>query len=114
MLKLHNITKIYESSTQEVQALNDVNISFNSAEFVAILGPSGCGKTTPLSIIALILDVFISAAIYSVYGAENIAALPWVNALMLICISVLLTLVAGLIPARLAAQKDPVEALRSE
>lgn len=284
MLSLHNNTKIYGSSTQEVHALNEANISFGPSEFVAILGPSGCGKTTLLNIIGgldaytsgdllingtstkqysaadwdayrnhsvgfvfqsynliphqsvlanveladfegkkqvdsvlrtynndspqdehvtytdfvgtmtkgisdiidiisavliafvsivplvssiiiaiitwisvlertkeigilralgaskqgvskilnaetfiegllagilgivitLILDVFISAAIYNVYGAENIAALPWVNAIVLIGISVLLTLVAGFIPARLAAKKDPVEALRSE
>lgn len=65
-------------------------------------------------VITLILDVFLSVVIYNVYGAENIAALPWVNACILIGISVLLTLVAGFIPARLAAKKDPVEALRSE
>lgn len=114
MLKLYNITKIYRASTQEAQALNDVNISFNSAEFVAILGSSVCGKIMFLNTLALILAVFISAAVYSIYSAENIVALPWVNAFILIGISVLLFLVAGFIAACLAAKKDPVEALRSE
>ena len=41
-------------------------------------------------------------------------SLPWTNALVLIGISVLLTLIAGLIPASSASRRDPVEALRSE
>ena len=43
-----------------------------------------------------------------------LAALPVQEALVLIAISVLLTVVAGLLPARSASKKDPVEALRSE
>ena len=44
----------------------------------------------------------------------NLMSLPLRDALMLIAISVLLTVVAGLLPARSASKKDPVEALRSE
>ena len=44
----------------------------------------------------------------------NLMSLPVQNALVLIGISVLLTMVAGLLPARSASKKDPVEALRSE
>ena len=44
----------------------------------------------------------------------NLMSLPVQNALVLIGISVLLTVVAGLLPARSASKKDPVEALRSE
>lgn len=44
----------------------------------------------------------------------NLMSLPVQDALMLIVISVLLTVVAGLLPARSASKKDPVEALRSE
>ena len=51
MLKLSNITKVYESGTQEVRALKGVSIQFRPSEFVAILGQSGCGKTTLLNII---------------------------------------------------------------
>ncbi len=42
------------------------------------------------------------------------ARLPWQGAVILVLISMVLTLVAGLLPARMAAKKDPVEALRSE
>ena len=44
----------------------------------------------------------------------NLMSLPVQDALVLIAISVLLTVVAGLLPARSASRKDPVEALRSE
>ncbi|MFR3275794.1 MAG: ATP-binding cassette domain-containing protein [Collinsella phocaeensis] len=48
------------------------------------------------------------------HQVENVMQLPVVSALGLILISVLLTVVAGLIPSRSAARRDPVEALRSE
>ncbi len=51
MLKLENITKIYESKNFKQKALNNVNLSFRKSEFVSILGPSGSGKTTLLNII---------------------------------------------------------------
>ena len=47
-------------------------------------------------------------------GISGLAALPWEGAVALIAISMVLTFIAGLIPARLAAKKDPVVALRSE
>lgn len=51
MLKLENITKIYEGKNFKQIALNDVNLAFRNNEFVSILGPSGSGKTTLLNII---------------------------------------------------------------
>ena len=51
MLKLENITKVYNTKDTSVTALNGVSIDFRQNEFVAILGPSGCGKTTLLNII---------------------------------------------------------------
>lgn len=51
MLQLKNIKKVYVTSSENVQALRDVSISFRKTEFVSILGPSGCGKTTLLNII---------------------------------------------------------------
>lgn len=65
--------------------------------------------------IASLLLIPGNAIIHSVTGVDNInLILPWGAALALIALSTLLTFIAGLIPARSAAKKDPVLALRSE
>ncbi len=51
MLKIDNITKIYEVGDLRVEALKGLSLEFRKSEFVSILGPSGCGKTTLLNII---------------------------------------------------------------
>ena len=51
MLHLEKITKDYVTSSETVNALKGIDISFREKEFVSILGPSGCGKTTLLNII---------------------------------------------------------------
>ena len=51
MLKLENITKIYNSGGTEVKALKNISLEFRKSEFVSVLGQSGCGKTTLLNII---------------------------------------------------------------
>ena len=51
MLELKNITKVYGTANEKVQALKGVSIKFRESEFVSILGQSGCGKTTLLNII---------------------------------------------------------------
>jgi len=51
MLRLKNIKKDYLSSSETVNALRGIDLSFRRNEFVSILGPSGCGKTTLLNII---------------------------------------------------------------
>ena len=53
-------------------------------------------------------------AIYPDYGIGNIASLSWSSVIILIAISILLTFISSLLPARAAAKKDPVTALRSE
>lgn len=65
-------------------------------------------------IITIILNIPINIVIQSITGIGNIASLPIVGAIILVLISMCLTLIAGLIPSKLAAKKDPVEALRSE
>lgn len=65
-------------------------------------------------LVTIILDIPISLIIHSLAGISNVASLPWAGALILIAISMVLTLIAGLIPSRLASKKDPVIALRSE
>jgi putative ABC transport system permease protein len=56
----------------------------------------------------------INAILHPLINIRRIAILPVSNALFLIGLSVLLTLISGLIPARSAAKKDPVIALRTE
>ena len=51
MLRLKDITKVYQVSSGDVHALKGINICFRKNEFVSILGPSGCGKTTTLNIV---------------------------------------------------------------
>ena len=51
MLELRDIKKDYVTSSETVNALRGVDITFRDKEFVSILGPSGCGKTTLLNII---------------------------------------------------------------
>jgi putative ABC transport system permease protein len=45
---------------------------------------------------------------------ENVSKLPVAGAIILVLISMFLTFIAGLIPARVASKKDPVVALRTE
>ena len=63
-------------------------------------------------VISLILIVPINIVLKHYAGLENIASLPALGAVILIIISVILTLISGLIPAQIAAKKDPVIALR--
>ena len=65
-------------------------------------------------VVTLLLNIPINVIIKNVVGISNIASLPVVGAIVLIIISVLLTVIAGFIPAKIASKKDPVEALRSE
>ncbi len=65
-------------------------------------------------LVTLLLCIPINKVIENLYGVENIAKLPLGSGLILVLISVILTVIAGLIPSRMAAKKDPVEALRSE
>ena len=62
----------------------------------------------------LLLNIPINSIIEKLSGAKDIASLPLNGAIVLIVISVVLTMIAGLIPSRIASKKDPVIALRSE
>ena len=64
-------------------------------------------------IITIPINIIINA-LYPSYGIGNIADLSYVSIIILILISVALTFLSSLLPARAAARKDPVIALRSE
>lgn len=68
-----------------------------------------------LGIAVTLLATFpINAIVAKMTNVGNVAQLPIEVALILIGISIVLTMLAGLIPSRIAAKKDPVESLRSE
>ena len=87
----------------------DVSRVFNAETLIVGLaaGLLGIGITALLCVPTnIIIEHFT--------GIANVAVLPWQAAIVLVLISMILTLISGLIPSRLAAKKDPVEALRSE
>lgn len=65
-------------------------------------------------VVTLILCLPINSIVNNLFGVSTIAKLPLTGAIILIIISILLTVIAGLVPARMASRRDPVTALRSE
>ena len=62
----------------------------------------------------MLFNIPINIIVGKLTSVKTISILPPVGAAVLIIISIVLTLIAGLIPSRIASKKDPVEALRSE
>ena len=87
----------------------DISNVFNAETFIVGLFAGIIGILT-----TVLLDVPINLIIAHLSGIHGVAKLPLLGALALVLISVLLTFVAGLIPAKMAAKKDPVIALRTE
>ena len=87
----------------------DISRVFNAETLIEGLSAGVLGI-----VVTLLLNIPINIIIKNVVGISNIASLPAVGAIVLIIISVLLTVIAGFIPAKLASKKDHVEALRSE
>lgn len=54
MIKLSNIRKVYATKDMQTVALNDVSLTIETGEFVAVMGPSGCGKSTLMNILGMI------------------------------------------------------------
>lgn len=65
-------------------------------------------------IVTMLLNIPINMVIKHLAGLEHVAKLPLYGGIILVVISVILTMIGGLIPASVASKKDPVEALRSE
>ena len=54
MLQFRNLSKVYRTDEVETVALNEVDITIDAGEFVAVMGPSGCGKSTLLNIVGML------------------------------------------------------------
>ena len=87
----------------------DISRVFNAETFIVglIAGIMGI-------LVTIILNIPINIIIKSLTGISNLSVLPIVGAITLILVSIILTIIAGLIPARIASKKDPVDALRTE
>lgn len=87
----------------------DISRVFNAETFIIglIAGLIGIGTT-------LLLNIPINIIIKNITDVSNLSKLPLIGGVILVIISMLLTVIAGLIPSRIASKKDPVEALRTE
>ena len=56
MIVIEDLNKVYSTGVSEVKALNAVNLTINSGEFLSIMGPSGSGKSTLMNILGC-LDI---------------------------------------------------------
>ena len=87
----------------------DISRVFNAETFITglVSGLIGIGVT-------ILLTIPINSIIMSVTGVNVEAFLPWQAGIILVLISMFLTIIAGLIPSRMASKRDPVKALRTE
>ena len=87
----------------------DVSRVFNAETLIVGLGAGLLGV-----LITVLLNIPINIIIKSLTDVSGISKLPLGGAIVLVFISTVLTMIAGLIPAKVASKKDPVEALRTE
>ena len=87
----------------------DIRNLFNAETFIIGLAAGIIGVA-----LSYFISIFINITIQSLAGIAGIAALPFTTALLMVAISIVLTLISGLIPAQSAAKKDPFIALRTE
>lgn len=87
----------------------DISRVFNAETFIVglISGILGIGIT-------VLLTFPINSLIHNLTGVTVTTMVPWQAGIILVIISMILTIIAGLIPAKMASRKDPVEALRTE
>ena len=87
----------------------DISRVFNAETFIIGL----CSGVIGI-IITILLNIPINIIIENLSSIKNVSTLPIIGAIILVIISILLTVIAGLIPSKYASKKDPVVALRSE
>ena len=87
----------------------DISRVFNAETFIVglISGMMGIGIT-------VLLTFPINSLIHNLTGVTVTTVVPWQAGIILVVISMILTIIAGLIPAKMASRRDPVEALRTE
>lgn len=87
----------------------DISRVFNAETVIVgfVAGVLGIGIT-------ILLNIPVNIIIKNISGVSGVSKLPVAGAVILILISILLTFIAGLIPAKVASKKDPVVALRTE
>jgi len=74
LLDISNVRKTYHSNNGDVRALDEVSLSVDSGEFVAVEGPSGCGKTTLLLVAGGLLAPDLGKVVIN--GQNPYALLP--------------------------------------
>lgn len=100
LLVARSITAHYEENGQILQALDDINLTLDDGEFVALIGPSGCGKSTLLDIISGLYpqsggDVIIDGEVltlsqrlgHAAYMRQRDLLMPWRTALDNACLA---------------------------
>ena len=87
----------------------DIKNLFNAETFIIGLASGVFGV-----VVTYVLSFGVNALLGALTGISTLASLPFLSAVTMVVISILLTLISGLIPAKAAAKKDPVVALRTE
>ena len=88
---------------------HDISMVFNAETLIVGFVSGALGI-----LITLLLTLPVNALVEAATGITNVAVLPLGGAVILVAVSMFMTFIAGLIPSRIAAKKDPVVALRTE
>ena len=101
---------------KEIGVLRSIGTSKSSISkvFIAESGIIGTVSGIIGVVVSWLLVLLIDLLLTMLLGIKGIASLVWWQPLIMFGVSILLAVLAGFIPARIAAQKDPVECLRSE